>query len=112
MPVRGVRRRYMAILVHSDEEIVGSSLFKSIERKIHFLYGVVGSTRINYKPIDYHDKVAIIRCNHLSLPQMRTVIAHIQKVDDTPVMLQVLRVSGTLKTLRKKVAQNLSKKRE
>lgn len=112
MPVRGIRRRYIAFLTHSDEDIEGSSLFDSIERKIHFLYGVTGSSRINYKPIDYSDNIAIIRCNHISVPLMRTVIAHIQEIDEKPVMLQVLRVSGTIRTLRRKLVFDIQKGQE
>jgi RNase P/RNase MRP subunit POP5 len=112
MPVRGIRRRYIAILVRSDKDIDGRSLFDSIERKIHFLYGVAGSSRINFKPIDFNDNIAIIRCNHVSLPLMRIVIAHIQEIDERPVMLQVLRVSGTIRTLRKKVAFDITSSQE
>jgi RNase P/RNase MRP subunit POP5 len=103
MPVRGIRRRYLAVKVHSDKRIDGDNLFSAISEKILFLYGVVGSASMDFKPIEYQNGLAIISSNHLSIQQMRAVLAHIQEINKTKVSLQVLRVSGTIKTLKKKL---------
>jgi RNase P/RNase MRP subunit POP5 len=103
MPVRGVNRRYLAIKIYSENEVKEKDLFNAIEEKINFLYGVVGASRINYRPIGFEDGIAIIRCNHLWVSQMRSVIAHIKEINFFPVMLQVIRISGTIKTLKKKI---------
>jgi RNase P/RNase MRP subunit POP5 len=111
MPVRGVRRRYLAIKIYSENEVCEKDFFDAIEQKINFLYGVVGASRINYRPIQFEDGLAIIRCNHLCLLQMRTVIGHIQEIDTNPVILQVIRISGTIRTLKKKLKNdNITKK--
>ena len=81
MPVRGIRRRYLAVKVHSDEQIDGDNLFGAISKKILFLYGVVGSADLDFKPIEYQNGIGIIRCNHLSIQQMRAVLAHIQEIN-------------------------------
>ena len=103
MPVRGVRRRYLAIKIYSENEVCEKDFFDAIEQKINFLYGVVGASRINYRAIELENDIAIIRCNHLWVLQMRTVIGHIQEIDSNPVILQVIRISGTIRTLKKKL---------
>lgn len=112
MPVRGVRRRYLAVKVHSDLEIEGVDLFNAIGEKTRFIYGVVGSSKMDYKSIDYEGRVAIIRCSHLWLSQMRAVIASIKEVNKVQVSLQVIRVSGTIKTLRRKIKEDFLAKRQ
>ena len=107
MPVRGVRRRYLAIIVHSEGDVRGEDFFNSVKEKILFLYGVVGSSKMSYKPIDYKEKIVIIRCSHLWLQQMRTVIAQINQINGIKVSLQVLRISGINKTLKEKLEKEL-----
>ncbi len=103
MPVRGIRRRYLAIKIHSENEVKEKDLFNTIENKINFLYGVAGASRIGYSPIWFENGIAIIRCNQLCVDKMRAVINHIQKISGIPAMLQVIRISGTIKTLKKKL---------
>jgi RNase P/RNase MRP subunit POP5 len=76
-----------------------------IEDKIHFLYGLKGAIEINYKLIDFipENKDAILRCNHNKLNDMRTVLAHITKLNEDDCRVDVKKVSGTIKALRQKV---------
>ena len=105
MPVRSERRRYLWIHFETELNLDSRLVNEIIENKIHFLYGLKGSIEINYKLIDLipENKDAIIRCNHNKLNSMRTVLAHITKIKEENCRIDVNKVSGTIKTLRKKI---------
>ena len=105
MPVRGVRRRYLYVIVNSKDTITEKNFKEVIADKIHFLYGVTGSTAINFRMIEWdNDKqAAIIRVNHTMLTEFRAVLAHIQEIKGKKTRLDVLRVSGTIKALKSKL---------
>jgi RNase P/RNase MRP subunit POP5 len=107
MPVRNVRRRYLALRVHSEADISEDELSQVISDKIHFLYGVKGAAETNLRMIEYNPqlKQGIIRCNHDKLNETRAALAHITAINDSPVAIQVVTVSGTIKTLRKRLEE-------
>ena len=103
MPVRSVRRRYLWAHVKSETDHKQDPVHKAIDEKIHFLYGVKGASEMNYRLIEFYpeEQNLILRCNHNRLNEMRAVLAHISKIDDAPVRIDVKLVSGTIKTLKK-----------
>ena len=103
MPVRSVRRRYLWIHTETPHEINYELLHKLIENKVHFLYGVKGAEEMNFRLIEYlfEDHDAIIRCNHSRLNEMRAALAHITSGNGDPIRIDVKRVSGTIKSLKK-----------
>ena len=103
MPVRTTRRRYLLIRIENEEELDFHSLNEIIEAKIHYLYGITGAIEMNYRPIEFFPNAnkAIIRCNHKMLNEMRTVLSHISKMKGKRTKIEVLRVSGTIKSLKK-----------
>ncbi len=105
MPVRNVRRRYLALHVHSEADISKADLIKAISEKIHLLYGVKGAAETDYRMIEYDQqlKQGIIRCNHDRLTETRAALAHITSIDGAPVSVQVVTVSGTIRSLRKRL---------
>jgi len=110
MPVRNVRRRYLALYIHGETDISEADLHRAISDKIHFLYGVKGAAETDLKMIEYDPKLrqGIIRCNHDRLTETRAALAHITAIDDAPVAIQVVTVSGTIKTLRKRLEESTS----
>ena len=103
MPVRSVRRRYLWVHIETSGKLDSSSLNTVIEEKIQYLYGVKGAADMNYRLIDYYpeDKNVIVRCNHIMFTELRTVLAHISEILGEPARFDVLRVSGTIKSLKK-----------
>jgi ribonuclease P/MRP protein subunit POP5 len=107
MPVRNVRRRYLALQVHSEADIRQADLSRAISDKIHFLYGVKGGVETDFRMIDFNQLQGkgIIRCNHDRLTETRAAIAHITAINGAPVSIQVIMVSGTIKSLRKRLTE-------
>ena len=107
MPVRSVRRRYLWVHIESESSISEEAALKAVEDKIHFLYGVKGASEINHRLIEFYPEAQnlILRCNHNRLNEMRTILAHISEIKGTDVRLDVERVSGTIKTLKKNMLE-------
>jgi len=67
------------------------------------LFGEYGASRANLTLIEYDQQksCAVVRCSNKALEMVRASVASITKIDEKPVAIHVLRVSGTLKSLRK-----------
>jgi ribonuclease P/MRP protein subunit POP5 len=105
MPVRNVRRRYLAIRVHSEADVSKADLRRAVSDEIHFLYGVKGAVETDCRTIEFNQPQGkgIIRCNHDRLTETRAALAHITAINGAPVSIQVITVSGTIKSLRKRL---------
>ena len=103
MPVRSVRRRYLWVHIETSAKLDSSSLNNVIEAKIQYLYGVKGAVEMNFRLIEFfpEDYNVIVRCNHVMLTELRAALAHITDIAGEPARFDVLRVSGTIKSLKK-----------
>ena len=103
MPVRSVRRRYLWVHIETSVELDPSMLNRVIDAKIQYLYGVKGTVDMNYRLIEYFPDGynAIVRCNHVTLTELRAALAHITDIAGEPTRFDVLRVSGTIKSLKR-----------
>lgn len=105
---RQVRRRYLALKLECnrsvEQRVVADSVFDAVLR----LFGEVGASQAALRLIHYDDSAdyVVVRCSHTALPMLKAAIASITKVGDQPAAVHVLRVSGTLKALGRKVADN------
>jgi len=113
MPVRSSRRRYLWVRINPSSQYDQKTVDQVIDEKLHFLYGVKGALQVNYKLIEYTPSSCdlILRCSHNRVYEMRAALAHISEIKEAPVRLDVKRVSGTLKSLRKHIHQEPGLKR-
>jgi RNase P/RNase MRP subunit POP5 len=102
VPVRRYKRRYVAFRVSglkqfSDAEVSGA--FKDAIRRV---YGYHGLSKMGLKFIEFSHKEqeGIIRCNHSHIREMRAAIALLDQISGVQVAATVVRVSGTLRSLR------------
>jgi ribonuclease P/MRP protein subunit POP5 len=88
----------------SEETVNKEDLIKAVWNAVLQLYGEYGASQVNLIPIevDSERNYAILRCSHKALEMVRASIASITKINEKPVAIHVLGVSGTLKSLRKK----------
>jgi len=71
------------------------------------LYGEYGASRTGLTLIDYdmEKRFAVIRTVHTAVDMVRTALASITRVGNKPVAIHVVRVSGTIRSLYKKVGK-------
>lgn len=93
-----------------NERSFHNALWYSIIR----LFGEYGASQANISFIEYNEemKYAIIRCSHKALPMVQASIVAVTKVDGEDAAMYVLLVSGTLKSLRRKMLNILHGKNE
>jgi RNase P/RNase MRP subunit POP5 len=107
-----VKRRYLAVKPESETPIHGKRVLDAVWKALTTLFGEYGASQAelalirNHKQKDYF----IIRCSRKALPMVRASIASITEIDGKPAAFHVLRVSGTLKALRKKVSLSKTKR--
>ncbi len=105
MPVRGVRRRYLYVKVNSEGTFTEEEFNQVLVDKIHFLYGITGASEMNMRLIEWNDEdqAAIVRVHHVMLSEARATLAHFSEIAGVDARLDVVRVSGTIKSLKSKI---------
>jgi RNase P/RNase MRP subunit POP5 len=100
-----VRRRYLALEIDSDELFDSKELMDVVWGAVLKLYGEYGASRAGLTLIDYdmEKRFAVIRTVHTTVDMVRTALTSITKIGNKPVAIHVLRVSGTIRSLYKKV---------
>ena len=104
MPVRNTRRRYLGFRVLCSRGVPEEQLWDTIVSGFRLLYGVKGLSEANLKLIEYDPEAStgIMRCSHDYVTQTRATLARIAELFSQPAVVQVDRVSGTIKSLRSK----------
>jgi len=103
--LKSVRRRYLALEIDSDELFDSKELMDVVWGAVLKLYGEYGASRAGLTLIDYdmEKRFAVIRTVHTTVDMVRTALTSITKIGNKPVAIHVLRVSGTIRSLYKKV---------
>ncbi len=100
-----VKRRYLALKIDSNEKFDSKDFIDAVWSALLRLYGEYGASRAGLALID-HDaekKLAIIRVVRTETEKVRAAIASITEIMAKPAAVHVLKVSGTLRALRKKI---------
>jgi len=99
-----VRKRYLALKVESEEPLTEKDLIWVIWNSILQLFGEYGASQTNLYLVEFNPEngYAVLRCSHKAVDMVRASVTAITSVDEKSVTILVLRVSGTLRALRKK----------
>ncbi len=102
--MKTVRRRYMALQVDSIETFSSSELMTAIWGAVLKLYGECGASQTDLSLITYdpHDRIAVVRLGHTAVESVRASLASITSIAGRAATVHVLRLSGTIKALKKK----------
>ncbi|MGQ9679789.1 MAG: Rpp14/Pop5 family protein [Candidatus Bathyarchaeia archaeon] len=100
MPVRRIRRRYLAFKIISDRVFGEKEVQDAILKGVLQLYGLKGLSLIGYTLIKFNEKEqrGIIRCSHSYMRLMRASLAYITRIGDAAASIIVEKVSGTIKS--------------
>jgi ribonuclease P/MRP protein subunit POP5 len=108
-PTLREKKRYIAFQVISEESETFS--YSDLEQAIwntslDFLgeYGVSKTSIWLMKDCwDQNKQMGIIRCNHKSVHSVITSLGLISRLGDTKITIKILKVSGTIKTVKNKI---------
>lgn len=102
--VKAVRRRYMIVEVLSDAQVSKHEFTKSMFDSLLTLYGEYGASKTELRLLDYdrRKKQALISCLHKAVPTVHSALTSIRDMAGNRAIVRVLRVSGTIKSLKRK----------
>jgi len=102
---RTVRRRYLALAIDTQEVLSSKDLMDAVWDAVSKLYGEYGASKAGLALISYDvdKKLAIIRTVHSALEMVRAALASITSIRNKPAAIHVITVSGTIKTLSRKI---------
>lgn len=100
-----MRRRYLALEIECDGLLDSREFLDAVWGAVLRLYGEYGASRVGLSLIDFdvEGKFAVVRVAHTGVDMVRTALASITRIGDKPVAVHVVRVSGTIRSLYKKV---------
>jgi len=103
--IRHVKRRYLAFQIESLESLEKEEIRDAIWNSLIQLFGEYGASQSGLFLVEYdkQKKQAILRCSLKALSMVHASIASVIKIEDKPVGFHVLRISGTLRALNKKL---------
>ena len=103
--LKSVRRRYLALEIDGDGFVDSRKFLDAVWDAVLKLYGEYGASRVGLALIDYdvEKRFAVIRTVHSAVDMVRTALASMTRIGNKPVAIHVVRVSGTIKSLYKKV---------
>ena len=101
-----MKRRYLHLTIVSEQPLNEKDVIHAIWSAILKLFGEYGASQVNLALIEYEPQksYAVVRCLHKALEMVKASIASITEINGKPAAVHIVRVSGTLKALRKKVA--------
>ncbi len=88
----------------SSSQVGGEEILAAVWRALEKLYGEYGASKagLGLMEFDEKERCAILRVMKGEVEMLRAALASITKIGEAPVSLSVLRVSGTIKSLRDK----------
>jgi len=100
-----VRRRYIAVKIDSDQTAKKEDVYIAIWNSILRLFGEYGASWTDLRLIEYDPENgrAVLRCSHEALPLVKASIPCVTQIGDRAAVIHIQLVSGTLKSLRKKL---------
>jgi len=103
LPTLREKERYVSFQVISEEPITYSDLESAIWNQLLDFYGEYGVSKTSMWLVknlwDEKNQVGVIRCNNRSVSQVIAGLGLISRLGDIRVIVNILKVSGTLKGL-------------
>ncbi len=102
--MKRTKRRYIALQIDGSFEYSDWQVIDSVWLAVTKLFGEYGASMANLALIKYDSKkkFAVLRSNLNSLDNVRTALASITSIENKPVAMHVLQISGTIKALIRK----------
>ena len=103
--IKREKRRYLALQVETSQPFDEQAVLNAVNEATLRLFGETGASKANLRMIKCfpEEKQLVVRCSHLMLEQVKAAITSITKINETETAIHIQAVSGTIKTLTKKI---------
>lgn len=107
LPTLRKKKRYIIFKIHSDGKLRYENVRNAIYNTISNWLGELGIAKADIHLIknlwNSDEQIGFIRCSHISVDHIKTALTTIRQIGDKRVVFETLRVSGTIKSARKKL---------
>jgi len=107
-PTLRKKKRYIAFEVVSHNTVSREDLIREIFSAASSLVGDVGSSECEIRLLQYNFPIGIIRCRHKKAGISRAILATVNRVQNEPVAINVLGVSGTISNATQKYVDKVN----
>jgi len=99
-----VKQRYLALKIASEESFEEEDVRDAIWSAVTQLFGEYGASQAGLFLVKYDKqrKRAVLRCSQKALTKVHASVASVTDIKNKPTSIHVLRVSGTLRALKKR----------
>lgn len=103
--IKYVRRRYLALRVECEGPFDRKAVSDALWNAVLQLFGEVGCSQAGLYLVHFDEEknYFVLRCSHRALPMVKAAVASIARIGNQSAVVHVLRVSGSLKALSKRV---------
>ena len=98
-------RRYALVKLISEKKLTDQQFHETLDYTIKRYFGEVGFSRIDPRIMEFDSDswTAIVSCERSAVPELAAALSLITKHAEVPFVILVLRVSGTIKNIRKRL---------
>ncbi len=102
--IKRAKKRYLFLQIDSAVSVEESALKDAVWNAIEKLFGEYGASQAGLYFIKYdrEKREAVLRCSLKALKMVHASIVSITKIYDEPVVIHVLKISGTIRALSRK----------
>jgi RNase P/RNase MRP subunit POP5 len=99
-----MRKRYFLLKAISERPLSSEQFEKALFSSVRRLFGEFGLARIRPRLVrfDANSSEAVIACNNEGVSALQAAVGLISSASDAPVSVLTIRVSGTIKGLRRR----------
>lgn len=105
-PAMKDRDRYIVFEIVSRKVFEPASIVQALWNSCMQLFGEVGVSEFSMAFLsnlyDKTKKIGIIKCNHNSVEKIRLAIASIKNIEDEPVVIKTIGLTGTISSAKSK----------
>ncbi len=96
------KKRYVYFKLSFSQKINSKHVYKAVWDSLLALFGAIGSSQIGFQLIEFDSSTGkgIARCIRGKENELKTAIVLVKSVQNIKVLPEILRVSGTLKSIR------------
>ena len=96
-------RRYMLVKAVYEHKLTDQQFHEALDCSIRKHFGELGFARIDPKIVQFNTDTStgIVSCDREAAPELESAIALISRHAEIPISVLVLRVSGTIKAIRR-----------
>ena len=100
-------RRYVLFQVVCDFELTDQQFHEALDDSVRRYFGEVGFSRIDPKIVEFdtESSTGIVSCERGAASELESAMTLISKHSEKPLIVLVLRVSGTVKGVRRGVGR-------